>query len=134
MCWAKQSSLAPKDGSIGNIGLPHEEFLLRDWTFLNIDGAIQVTSRRAAAGGMVRDGTGDWVIGYNRFLGNCLIFYIELWGILDDLKLIQCRGYSNVVIHFDSLEVVKAIHDNVSNISNSALIRKIHRILSQESQ
>lgn len=50
---------------------------------------------------MVRDGTGDWVIGYNRFLGNCLIFYVELWGILDGLKLIQRRGHSNVVIHAD---------------------------------
>ncbi|MBA0575847.1 hypothetical protein Golob_024705, partial [Gossypium lobatum] len=57
----------------------------------------------------------------------------ELWGILDGLKLIQRRGHSNVVIHSDSLEVVKAFHGNVSKISDSALIRRIHRILSQES-
>ncbi|MBA0641643.1 hypothetical protein Goklo_026174 [Gossypium klotzschianum] len=73
------------------------------------------------------------VIGYNRFLRNCLIFDVELWGILDGLKLIQRKGHSNVVIHSDSLEVVKAFHGNVSKISNSALIRRIHRILSQES-
>ncbi|MBA0625506.1 hypothetical protein Godav_010696, partial [Gossypium davidsonii] len=89
---------------------------------------------RATTGGVVWDGTSDWVIGYNRFLGNCLIFDAELWGILDGLKLIQRRGHSSVVIHFDSLEVVKAIHGNISKISNSALIRRIHRILSQESQ
>ncbi|MBA0776954.1 hypothetical protein Gotri_011886 [Gossypium trilobum] len=80
------------------------------------------------------DGTGDWVIGYNRFLGNCSIFDAELWDILDGLKLIQHRCHSSVVIHFDSLEVVKVIHGNISKISNSALIRRIHRILSQESQ
>ncbi|MBA0747512.1 hypothetical protein Gogos_004423 [Gossypium gossypioides] len=51
------------------------------------------------------NGTGDWVIGYNRFIGNCLIFHAELWGILDGLKLIQRRGHSNVVIHSDSLKV-----------------------------
>ncbi|MBA0676213.1 hypothetical protein Goari_017712, partial [Gossypium aridum] len=67
------------------------------------------------------------------FLRNCLIFDAELWGILDGLKLIQRRGHSNVVIHSDSLEVVKAFHGNVSKISNSALIRRIHHILSQES-
>ncbi|MBA0693818.1 hypothetical protein Goari_004165 [Gossypium aridum] len=68
------------------------------------------------------------------FIGNCSIFDAELWGILDGLKLIQRRGHSNVVIHSNSLKVVKAIHGNVSKISNFALIRRIHRILSQESQ
>ncbi|KAH1121160.1 hypothetical protein J1N35_004320 [Gossypium stocksii] len=114
MCWAKQFSLATRDGSIDNIVLPHEELLPRDWTFLNTNGAIQVTSGRVAAGRVVRDGTGDW-------------------GILDGLKLIQRRGHSNVVIHSDSLEIVKAIHGNVLKISSSALIRRIHRILSKES-
>ncbi|MBA0809845.1 hypothetical protein Gohar_025460, partial [Gossypium harknessii] len=61
---------------------------------------------RATTRGVVRDGTGDWVIGYNRFLGNYSIFDAEFWGILDGLKLIQRRGHSNVVIHFDSLEKV----------------------------
>ncbi|MFQ6642034.1 hypothetical protein Gotur_014917 [Gossypium turneri] len=66
MCWTKKSSLAPKDGLIDNIG-------------------------RATTRGVVRDGTGDWVIGYNRFLGNCSVFDAELLGILDGLKLIQRR-------------------------------------------
>ncbi|MBA0747117.1 hypothetical protein Gogos_009578, partial [Gossypium gossypioides] len=87
-CWTKKSSLAPKDGLIDNIGLPHEEPFSRIEPFLT-----------------PMDGTGDWVIGYNRFLGNCSTFDAELWGILDGLKLIQCRGHSSVVIHFDSLEV-----------------------------
>ncbi|MBA0693317.1 hypothetical protein Goari_010807 [Gossypium aridum] len=107
MCWTKKSSLAPKDGLIDNIGLPHVEPFSRVEPFLT-----------------------PMVL----FLGNCLIFDAKLWGILDGLKLIQRRGHSSVVIHFDSLEVVKAIHGNISKISNSALIRRIHRILSQESQ
>ncbi|MBA0693819.1 hypothetical protein Goari_004166 [Gossypium aridum] len=107
MCWAKQSSSAPRDGSVDNIDLPHEQLLPRDWPFL-----ILIVL----------------------FLGNCSIFDVELWGILDGLKLIQRRGHSNVVIHLDSLEVAKAIYGSVLKISNSALIRRIHRILSQESQ
>ncbi|KAK5818499.1 uncharacterized protein LOC108477987 [Gossypium arboreum] len=73
-------------------------------------------------------------MGYNRFLGTCSIFEAELWGILDGLKLIQRRGHNNVIIHSDSLEVVKAIHECGSKGSTSAMIRRIHRILSQESQ
>ncbi|KAH1106005.1 hypothetical protein J1N35_009773 [Gossypium stocksii] len=102
--------------------------------FLNTDGAIQITSGRAATGGVVRDGFGNWVMGYNRFLGNYLIFDSELLDILGDLKLIQRKDHSNVIIHLDSLEVVKVINDNISKSSTSALIRRIHRILSQENQ
>ncbi|MBA0709188.1 hypothetical protein Golax_024241, partial [Gossypium laxum] len=34
---------------------------------------------------------------------------MELWGILNGLKLVQRRGYDQVIIHSDSLEVVKSI-------------------------
>lgn len=37
-----------------------------------------------------------------------------------------------VDIHSDSLKVVKVIHDSASKSSNSALIRRIHGMLSQE--
>ncbi|KAK5776439.1 hypothetical protein PVK06_044398 [Gossypium arboreum] len=62
----------------------------------------------------------------------------EVWkqnyGALDGLKLIQRRGHDNVIIHSDSLEVVKAIHENDSKKPTSALLRRIHQILSQERQ
>ncbi|MBA0752032.1 hypothetical protein Gogos_000913 [Gossypium gossypioides] len=72
-------------------------------------------------------------------------FYETIWllrmfglrliqGILDGLKLVQRRGYDQVIIHSDSLEVVKGILGSSSTVSNSALIRRIHNILSQENQ
>lgn len=57
----------------------------------------------------------------------------RVWGILDGLKLLQRRGYAKVVIQSGNLEIVKAIHDSASKTSHSALIRRIHHILSQES-
>ncbi|MBA0577767.1 hypothetical protein Golob_024422 [Gossypium lobatum] len=122
-----------KDTSMLHDGEISWACLFRGLAFLNTDSAVQITSGRAVADGVIRDGISDWVIGYNRFLGYCSIFYVELWGILDGLKLIQRRGHSNVVIHLDSLEVAKAIYGSVLKISNSALIRRIHRILSQKS-
>ncbi|KAH1079951.1 hypothetical protein J1N35_019712 [Gossypium stocksii] len=68
----------------------------------------------------------------SRFLGKCSVFDAELWGILDRLKLIQRRGHDRVIIYTDCLEVVKAIRQSSSTSSNSALIRRIHNILSQE--
>ncbi|KAH1122786.1 hypothetical protein J1N35_005946 [Gossypium stocksii] len=63
-----------------------------------------------------------------------LVFDAELWGILDGLKLVQRRGFNQVVILSDCLEVVKAILGSSSANSNSALIRRIHNILSQQNQ
>ncbi|KAK5771280.1 hypothetical protein PVK06_047470 [Gossypium arboreum] len=134
MCWAKHAYPDSKNESSDYTVSPHKEPTSKDWIYLNVDGAISRTSERAAIGGVIRDSKGNWIMGYNRFLGNCSIFDAKLCGILDGLKLIQHRENGNVIIQSDSLEVVKAIHENVSKNSSSALLRRIHRILSQERQ
>ncbi|MBA0643338.1 hypothetical protein Goklo_027645, partial [Gossypium klotzschianum] len=45
----------------------------------------------AAAGGLMRDQNGRWIIGFNRYLRNCIVTEAEFWGILDGLKLILDR-------------------------------------------
>lgn len=60
-------------------------------------------------------------------------FNVELWGILDGLKLIQ-RNQNNFIIQSDNLKVVKAIHGSDSSTSNSALIKRIQNILAQNKQ
>ncbi|KAK5818964.1 hypothetical protein PVK06_023918 [Gossypium arboreum] len=74
---------------------------------LFIDGAVQLDSGLVAAGGVLRDKEGQWIIGFHRFLGKCSVFNAELWGILEGLKLIQRLDYDHVIIHSDSLKVVK---------------------------
>ncbi|MFQ6644556.1 hypothetical protein Gotur_019473 [Gossypium turneri] len=96
------------------------------------DGAVQLGPGLAAARGVVRDKEGIWIVGYHRFLGKCSVFDAELWGILDGLKIIQRRGHIHVTIQTNSLEVVKSILGSSSTESNSALIRRICNILSQE--
>ncbi|KAH1072470.1 hypothetical protein J1N35_024798, partial [Gossypium stocksii] len=63
------------------------------WNFINTDGDVKLELGSAAVGGVMCDENGDWGFGYNRFLGKCSIFDIELWDILDDLKIIQRRGH-----------------------------------------
>ncbi|MBA0751503.1 hypothetical protein Gogos_000422 [Gossypium gossypioides] len=68
--------------------MTYEEPLAGEWTYLNTDGVVRVDSGAAAAGGVLRDKNGEWILGCNKYLGNCSILDVELWGILDDLKLI----------------------------------------------
>ncbi|KAG8473994.1 hypothetical protein CXB51_034000 [Gossypium anomalum] len=65
---------------------------------------------------------------------NVQFFDAKLWGILDGLKLVQRRGDDQVIIFTYSLKVIKAIIGSSSTNSNSALIRRIHNILTQENQ
>ncbi|MBA0682712.1 hypothetical protein Goari_024407, partial [Gossypium aridum] len=89
------------------------------WTkhVLKIDQSHLNTGRKmtlleddsATAGGVVRNRNGEWIIGYNRFLGSCLMFEAELWRILDGLNTLIDRGLDNVMVQTDSLEVMMGI-------------------------
>ncbi|KAH1065143.1 hypothetical protein J1N35_030130 [Gossypium stocksii] len=46
--------------------------------FLNTDGAVNSTSGSSAVGGVIHNSYGEWILGYNRFLGDCLIATAEL--------------------------------------------------------
>ncbi|MBA0819981.1 hypothetical protein Gohar_021215 [Gossypium harknessii] len=62
--------------------------IVRDYTAAN-DVWNKVIIGNAASRGVIRNKNGDRVFGYNRYLGKCSIFYVELWGILEGLKLCQ---------------------------------------------
>ncbi|MFQ6620002.1 hypothetical protein Gotur_000429 [Gossypium turneri] len=53
------------------------------WIHTRSDGAIKINIGCSVAGEVLRDHNGKWIIGFNRRLGKCSIFEVELWGILD---------------------------------------------------
>ncbi|MBA0679329.1 hypothetical protein Goari_011103, partial [Gossypium aridum] len=78
------------------------------------------------------DAFGAMVTGFelrSMTLGICSIFDAELWSILDGIILLQRRGCDKMLIQSDSLEVVKAIQEEVLAISNSVLIKRIIQAL-----
>ncbi|MBA0828189.1 hypothetical protein Goarm_012897, partial [Gossypium armourianum] len=85
----------------------------------------------ATTGGIVHDHSGQWILGYNRFLGSCSVFEAELWGILDGLSILIDRGYKEVQIRTNSIEMASAIHEITLDRQTTALIRRICQLLSQ---
>ncbi|MBA0869940.1 hypothetical protein Goshw_005574 [Gossypium schwendimanii] len=75
------------------------------------------------------DQNGEWIIGFNKYLGNCTVFDSKLWGILDSLKLALDQRFENVLIQSNSLVAINMIKDGIYGNSNSALVRRIHTIL-----
>ncbi|KAH1038673.1 hypothetical protein J1N35_040416 [Gossypium stocksii] len=100
--------------------------------FLNTDGAIHSVFSFSAAGGAICNSKGEWIVGYNRFLGKCSVATTELWGLLDGLLILQKQGYNEVIISSDNLENVISISGNKWGDSSNALIRRIHQILASE--
>ncbi|KAK5844957.1 hypothetical protein PVK06_001104 [Gossypium arboreum] len=100
--------------------------------YLNTDGATHSVSGFSATGGVIYDGKGQWILGYNRHLGKCTAVVAELWGILDGLMLFQKQGYPEVIIQSDCLENVLSLHDSKLDGLRSSLIRRIHQILAYE--
>lgn len=88
----------------------------------------------AAAGGLIRDQKGRWIVGFNRYLGNCTVTEVELWDILDRLTLILDRRFERILIQTDSLETANAIQEGAFRISNSTLLKRIHQILTKVKQ
>ncbi|MBA0727141.1 hypothetical protein Golax_000158, partial [Gossypium laxum] len=56
---------------------------------------LKIDSEIASAGGVLCDRNGNWILGYNCYLGQCSVFDVELWGILDGLALLQGCGEDN---------------------------------------
>ncbi|MBA0821383.1 hypothetical protein Goarm_018246, partial [Gossypium armourianum] len=79
-----------------------------------------VESRVVAVGKVLRDQHGEWILEYNRHSGKCSVFDAELWGILDDLTLLQNPHCDRVSIQTDSMEAIWAIQKSFFKTNVSA--------------
>ncbi|MBA0624988.1 hypothetical protein Godav_010248 [Gossypium davidsonii] len=84
----------------------------------------------AAVGSLAQQCNIEWIFSLYRYLG-CNVLEAELWGILDGLNLSLDQGFKYILIQTDSCKAVNAIQEAFVGDSKSALIRRIHRLLSK---
>ncbi|XP_039063175.1 uncharacterized protein LOC120207822 [Hibiscus syriacus] len=87
ICYSENgSSLIPRANAITRFRPYIGEFFLRqsvgsyrseDWVKANTDGAMGGPNLMAAAGGVIRDSQGDWIISFARSLGICSTKHAE---------------------------------------------------------
>ncbi|MBA0784433.1 hypothetical protein Gotri_026702, partial [Gossypium trilobum] len=75
---------------------------LREWITSNLQKhqTISLVGEEGfiAVGGLVQDQNSRWIMRFGRYLGNCTVTEAELWGIMDDLKLILDRRFERILI------------------------------------
>ncbi|MBA0767215.1 hypothetical protein Gotri_016137 [Gossypium trilobum] len=88
-CWAKQYvSCSNKVTKVDLQPKISPSSLCGNWICLKTYGMVKVDRGFAAAGGVLRDQSERWIIGFNRYLGFCSVVEAELWGIKDGLELL----------------------------------------------
>ncbi|MBA0636274.1 hypothetical protein Godav_025193, partial [Gossypium davidsonii] len=102
------------------------------WVHLFSDGAVERATGKASAGGAIRDMEGNWIVGFNHFLGNCTPFEAELWGILNGILVMLKKGYKRATIQTDNLEVIKALIEKEMEDSGITILRRVQRTMCSE--
>ncbi|CAN1810413.1 Putative ribonuclease H protein At1g65750 [Linum perenne] len=107
-----------QDGSCGtcNIGEEDAAHVLRDcpfakevwkagpqgWITLNTDGSVLGHQGRAAAGGVIRDSSGNCLQAFTMNLGRCSITRAEICGALEGVRRAWEAGHRKLEIQMDS--------------------------------
>jgi len=99
------------------------------WVYLSTNGVVAKDSGYAATGGVARDRDGNWIMGFNRFLGVCSPFEVEVWGILNETLILFNKGYRRIIIMTDNLEIAQILTDMDLEDSEIIVLRRTHRIL-----
>lgn len=76
--------------------------------FINLHHFIvRGDERWVAARGVIRDSRGNWIVGFQRYVGCESALVAELWGMLHGLQVARLKGHSRVIVESDYLEAVK---------------------------
>lgn len=82
---------------------------LDGWVKLNCDAAVTNLGANAAAGGVVRNADGNFLLGFAMDIGEATVTMAELKAILTSLNVLRGKGYSKIVINSDSLTAVCSV-------------------------
>ncbi|CAN1831416.1 Putative ribonuclease H protein At1g65750 [Linum perenne] len=88
-----------------------------DWITLNTDGAVNQTSRRAIAGGLLRNEVGHCLMAFSANLGNCSITRAEMRGAIIGLKIAWDLGFRRVELQLDSATAI-ALFSEEGNVTH----------------
>ncbi|MCI00028.1 ribonuclease H protein [Trifolium medium] len=84
----------------------------KGWVKLNSNGSCK-EGGRIGCGRIIRGSVGEWLGGYAKFIGVGNTYLVELFGVLEGLKHAKRPNFREVVVHIDSLIVVKAISSDM---------------------
>ena len=93
------------------------------WHKLNTDGSVVGSSGQSGCGGLLRDCSGQWVVGFAKSISVCSSIAAKLWTLREGLGLCLENGILAVEIELDSSTTISLVSNNlVSNGDLSGLV------------
>ncbi|XP_061350094.1 uncharacterized protein LOC133295304 [Gastrolobium bilobum] len=106
-----------------------------DWVKLNVDGACDANGTRTGCGGVFRDASGTWIVGFCKNLGSGTVLHAELWACLVGLELAWGRGFRQVWLEGDSLSAQQLITNGCHHDYPAAnLVNRIRNLMQRDWQ
>ncbi|XP_061375835.1 uncharacterized protein LOC133317945, partial [Gastrolobium bilobum] len=106
-----------------------------DWVKLNVDGACDANGTRTGCGGVFRDASGTWIVGFCKNLGSGTVLHAELWACLVGLELAWDRGFRQVWLEGDSLSAQQLITNGCHHDYPAAnLVNRIRNLMQRDWQ
>ncbi|KAK8996274.1 hypothetical protein V6N11_076514 [Hibiscus sabdariffa] len=93
--------------------------------YLNVDGAVNLSTEIGSIGGLIRDNEGNWIMGFKQILGSTSIFNAELWAIYTGLKLAWDNSFERIILQSDCLKAATTIHESNAEYNPNSLVRAI---------
>ena len=100
------------------------------WHELNTDGSVVCSTRLSGCGRLLRDCSGQWVVGFAKSISVSSSIAVELWALREGLGLCLENGISVVEIELDSSTAISLVSNNVvSNGDLSGLVDDCREML-----
>ncbi|MBA0751544.1 hypothetical protein Gogos_000461, partial [Gossypium gossypioides] len=104
------------------------------WVYLCTDSVVARDTSNTATEGVLRDHFGNWIMGFNHYLGNCFSFVAKVWGILDGILLLLDKGYRRAIILSNNLEVIQVLSDFGLENPGITVLKRTQRFMRDEGQ
>lgn len=104
------------------------------WVHLFFNGVVERVTASVVARDVLLDKDSNWILRYNRFLGNCTPFETKLWGILDGLLILLRKWYKRATVQIDNLEVIEALTNKGMEDSSITVRRMVQITMHSEEQ
>ncbi|KAE8732202.1 hypothetical protein F3Y22_tig00002237pilonHSYRG00793 [Hibiscus syriacus] len=98
------------------------------WICMNVDGAVNSTTKHGTIGGVFRDHEGRLLLEFNKSIGIMQPLQAELWAIYTGLHLSWENGFEFLLIQTDSLEATKLLNQTDVAFSSLSLVRAIDKL------
>ncbi|KAF2304661.1 hypothetical protein GH714_037325 [Hevea brasiliensis] len=92
--------------------------------------SVRGGSKLAYGGGLIRNELGLWQWGFMGSFGQCLVLEVELWAVLQGLKLAWCLGFRKLHLECDNQLVVRILKECNEPGSARTIVLHILKLLS----